>query len=214
MQRILTVGLEFILLFPAIILHEIAHGYVAYRLGDPTAKRAGRLTLNPLVHIDPIGTILLPLVLLITTGGFIGWAKPVPINPWNFKDQRRDLMLTGIAGPATNVVLALIAGLIVRFLPVPAGASLGAFDNAFEVIAFFCYANLMLVFFNLIPIPPLDGSRVVQRLLPDTARDAYHSIERYGFLIIFGIIYLLPGLFTAYVNLTVVPVFSFITGLH
>ena len=110
--------MRFAMLFPAIILHEISHGYVAYLLGDPTAKRAGRLTLNPIAHIDPIGTVVMPLALLFLSGGafFFGYAKPVPFNPRNFKDERTGMLLTGIAGPVTNIVLAIVFGLASRLL--------------------------------------------------------------------------------------------------
>jgi Zn-dependent protease len=207
------IPLRFAFLFPAIILHEVAHGYTAFLLGDPTAKRAGRLTLNPLKHIDPFGTILLPLLLLFSSGGkfFFGYAKPVPFNPRYFKDERMGMLLTGIAGPATNIVLAIVFGLTLRLFPLAGPAWVG---TAFELVYFFAYANLALAFFNLVPIPPLDGSRVVQWILPDGLRDAYHSLERYGFIAIIGLTWLVPGLFGWYLSVTVDPIFTLITGLH
>jgi Zn-dependent protease len=205
---------EFVIILPAIILHEVSHGYVAYRLGDLTAKRAGRLSLNPLVHVDPIGTVVLPIAMLVLSGGsyFFGWAKPVPIDPRSFRDERTGMLLTGIAGPVMNFVLALVAGLASRALP---GAIFvpGQFTSIGSVLLFFCYANIVLAFFNLIPIPPLDGSRVVQYFLPDTARVRYRSIERYGFILLIGATWVFPGLFGTYLTLTVVPIFGLLTGV-
>ena len=215
--RILVILLRFAVLFPAIILHEVAHGYVAYLLGDPTAKRMGRLTLNPIAHIDPIGTVVMPLALLLLSGGafFFGYAKPVPFNPRNFKNERSGMLLTGIAGPATNVVLAVVFGLASRFFSVPGGVwNPASFDSVGAFLLFFSYANLMLAFFNLIPVPPLDGSRVLQWILPDSLRNAYHSLERFGFLILMALIWFVPGIFNAYLDLTVWPIFSAITGVR
>jgi Zn-dependent protease len=215
--RILQVGMRFVILFPAIILHEVAHGYMAYLLGDPTAKRMGRLTLNPIAHIDPIGTVIMPLALLLLSGGafFFGYAKPVPFNPRNFKNERSGMLLTGIAGPLTNVGLAVVFGLASRFFPVPGGVwDPGSFNSVGAFMLFFTYANLMLAFFNLVPVPPLDGSRVVQWILPDSLRDAYHSLERFGFLILMALIWFVPGIFNAYLDLTVWPIFSAITGVQ
>jgi len=167
----------------AITLHETAHGYVAYRLGDPTAHSAKRLTLNPLAHIDPFGTVLLPLFLALTGAPVFGWAKPVPFNPGYFKDPQKGTMLVGAAGPATNLVVAVLAGMLYRALPV-----LPPIPRAF--LELLCIVNVYLAVFNMIPIPPLDGSRVVVGFLPPHLVRAYLSIERYGFLIIFGLLWL------------------------
>lgn len=205
-------GLAFI--FPAIILHEVAHGYVAYLLGDPTAKRAGRLTLNPIPHIDRWGTIIMPAIMLVLSNGTFafGYAKPVPINPLYFRDRRQGMLLTGIAGPVTNVLLAVVIGLAVRFtLPIVPYSGIASTLLGYAVT--FCYLNLMLAFFNLIPIPPLDGSRVIQRFLPDQIRFQYHRLEQYGFLILFALLYFLPGLLDAYLDVTVMPLLSLIIGL-
>ena len=145
----------FIILILSVILHEVAHGYMADWLGDPTARLAGRLTLNPMSHIDPIGTILLPLILIFTNSPVrIGYAKPVPYNPYNLPGKY-DETLVAFAGPATNIALALVFGLAIRF----AGAALSpSMDVAFAIIV---YINMLLALFNLIPIPPLDGSKVL-----------------------------------------------------
>ena len=211
---LLSYALKFVIIFPSIILHEVAHGYMAYRLGDPTAKNAGRLTLNPIKHIDPIGTIFLPLLLIVTTGGFIGWAKPVPFNPMYFKNRRLGELLTGIAGPVTNLIIAIVFGLSLRFMPIPqTGISLGQFTSVYNVFVYVAWANLALMFFNLVPIPPLDGSRVLQHFLPDAVRRGYQSMERYGFMILFGLLYIAPWIWSGYIQYTAVPVFELLSGL-
>jgi len=186
----MTLLMIFIILIFSIILHECAHGMVAERCGDPTARQAGRITLNPIPHLDPIGSILLPgimiLVSLVTGSGFIfGWAKPVPINPYNLNDPKRDMMWIGLAGPAANFAVALFLALVFRLLVT--SASLGA------TILFYGVAlNLMLGFINLIPIPPLDGSRILSGLLPEQYAYKLSRIEPFGFMIL--IILLISGL--------------------
>jgi len=161
-----------ILLFSA-ILHEIAHGLAAERLGDPTARLAGRLTLNPKNHIDPIMSIALPLILLISGSPIvIGAAKPVPVDPFNFRDGRKDLALVSLAGPLTNVAIAIIFSFILRIFPL-------------EIIALIVRLNLLLAIFNLIPIPPLDGSKIFSLLLPEKLANAFLSLGSIGIFIIF-----------------------------
>ncbi|MCL2818498.1 MAG: site-2 protease family protein [Actinomycetia bacterium] len=213
--RALEFVIRFVILVPSIVVHEMAHGYAALWCGDPTAKYAGRLTLNPIKHIDLWGTIGLPLIMLIASGGrfAFGYAKPVPINPYRFFDERKGMLITGIAGPAANLALALIAALLIRILnlfPTDTSALLSALLFA---LAFMCQINLWLLFFNLIPIPPLDGSRILQRFLPNNARDAYHSFERYGFVVVLAILFIAPWILNAYYAITVAPLFSLLTGL-
>ena|SRR3989344_2727336 len=158
--------LFFLILIFSIILHEVAHGYAAERLGDPTARYAGRLTLNPIVHIDMLGSIILPLISILSPGGFIfGWAKPVPYNPYNLTRAPKwgEAIVAG-AGPATNFALALLFALFVRFSP----------DETFAAVCFMgVVSNLWLGFLNLVPVPPLDGSKVLEALLPRTLRHGY-----------------------------------------
>ncbi len=184
MSQLAQYALSFLFLLPAIILHEISHGWVAYRLGDPTAKNAGRLSLNPIRHIDLFGTIILPALLILVSGFGFGYAKPVPINPNYFKDYRRGMFLTGIAGPTTNLILAALSGLAFRLVP-----DMGYLSYA---LILFCQMNLVLVFFNLIPIPPLDGSRVIPLFLSDRAMRTYHQVEQYGFVILLAALWLVP----------------------
>ena len=175
-----------ILLFSA-ILHEIAHGYVAERLGDPTARLAGRLTLNPKNHIDPIMSVLLPLILLISGSPIIfGAAKPVPVNPFNLRDGRKDLALVSLAGPLTNIMIAIAASLLLKIL---------TFPELQGILFMVVHLNLLLAIFNLLPIPPLDGSKVFSLLLPGKMADAFLSLGSIGFLIIFFLL-LSPGTFS------------------
>lgn len=179
--------LPFLLLFPlfmlAVMVHEVSHGLVALRLGDPTARDAGRLTFNPVRHIDPIGTVLLPVLLVLANLPAFGWAKPVPINIANLRHPKRDMLWVGAAGPAANFALAL------------AGAALLASWGdrlprlAAELTRTLVFINLMLGTFNLLPIPPLDGSRVLAGLLPARMAAAVLSAERWGFLLVIALFY-------------------------
>lgn len=191
MTKLLHYFLGFALVFPAIILHEIAHGYAAYLCGDPTAKWRGRLSLNPLRHIDPVGTIVLPAVLILSGVSPIGWAKPVPIDLYRTRNPRRAIWIIGIAGPAMNLVLALVGALILRGLfRLPYSVPL---DWTVQILATFTLSNLMLMVFNLVPIPPLDGSRVVTALLPPRLAWQYLRLERFGFLIVLVLLNVVPA---------------------
>ncbi len=166
----------------AIIIHEVAHGWVANKLGDSTARYSGRLTLNPLAHIDPFGTILLPILLWrLNSPVIFGWAKPVPINFWNLRHPKRDIILVGLAGPLANFLAAVFLSLFLKLSLSPA---------IYTVINSAILLNLVLGVFNLIPIPPLDGSRVIVGLLPDKFAYIYSRLEIYGFVIIFLLLYL------------------------
>ncbi|MCL2655202.1 MAG: site-2 protease family protein [Coriobacteriia bacterium] len=219
--NIVLILISFLLLIPALVLHELAHGWVAYKLGDTTAARAGRLTLNPLSHIDPLGTIVMPLLLFVFSNGTFsfGYAKPVPINPTNFKDRKKGILLTGIAGPAANIALALVAGILCRLVGLVeafTGTSL-ALGMVHYVLYTFTYINLMFAFFNLIPIPPLDGSRVLQYFLKGKAGYYYYRLERFGFYIVIALIAIPAFLGLAspldyYFSYTVVPLVRLLTG--
>ncbi|HVO28599.1 MAG TPA: site-2 protease family protein [Candidatus Paceibacterota bacterium] len=178
-----TIVFEVVVLLFSAILHEIAHGYMAERLGDDTARRAGRLTLNPLVHLDPFGSVLMPLFLLWVSGGsfFFAAAKPVPYDPRNLKDPRSGSAKIALAGPATNFFLALLFGVIVRI-----GTAAGAPDAFLSLLAVIVYINIILGLFNLVPIPPLDGSRVLFAALPQTRATfrVMYALERWGLLIV------------------------------
>ncbi|MDQ1356668.1 MAG: hypothetical protein QOG44_1041 [Acidimicrobiaceae bacterium] len=191
---------------PSIILHEVSHGVVALRFGDDTAKRAGRLTLNPIAHVDLFGTIILPALLSLSGLGVFGYAKPVPINPSRMRHPRDDAVVVSLAGPATNVLLAIIAGGVLR-LQHPAFLALGSGPLRLRIPLAFGIINVVLAVFNLIPIPPLDGSAVVDRFIPKAWRNGWEALRRYGFLILLGLVLLLPGslsrLFNPAINLWV-----------
>lgn len=163
----------FFIIIPSAILHEYAHGAIADRLGDGTARYAGRLSLDPRVHIDRMGTIILPLLLFLASGGqfFFAYAKPVPYNPYNLKNQRWGPVAVALAGPAVNFLLAFAFGVLVRALPV---STLTAF------LSIIVYANVLLGVFNLVPIPPLDGSKIFLALLPASWASVQNAFERYG----------------------------------
>ncbi|MBA7665509.1 hypothetical protein ES703_73582 [subsurface metagenome] len=174
-----------VLLF-SIVLHEIAHGSMALRLGDPTAKYAGRLTLNPIKHIDPFGTIILPLLLIVIGSPLIaGWAKPVPINPSNLRDPKWGMLKVALAGPATNFLVAIIFGLAIRFIALPV-----VLIDFFSIIVLL---NFVLGLFNLIPIPPFDGSHILFTFLSDRFNHLKLFLHQYG-LFVFLFFWLLGGL--------------------
>lgn len=176
----------------AVVLHEVAHGYVAFRLGDPTAKMMGRLTLNPIPHIDIFGTILMPLLLYIFTNGqfVLGYAKPVPINTGNFKNPKKDMAISAASGPVANILLAIASYIILKYILLPlSGLSDSDFTaSIFKPLAMIFTAsvtiNVILATFNMLPIPPLDGGRVLMGMLPYRQAVTLSKIEPYGFFIV------------------------------
>ncbi len=190
----------------SVVLHEVSHGAVANALGDSTAKDEGRLTLNPIPHLDPFGSIVLPLLLLLVSGGnfAIGWAKPVPINPARLRDQKWGQAKVSIAGPASNLLLALVFGLILRFLP------LAALPPAIPYfLASIVSVNLLLALFNLLPIPPLDGSHLLFSVLPDSMRSVRSFLQQYGFFLLLIFIFFLFDWLVSLVRI----LFSLIVGI-
>ena len=176
----------------AITFHEAAHAFAAWRLGDDTAHRLGRVTFNPLKHVDPFGTILLPALLFLTKAPFLfGWAKPVPVAFQRLGKPRRDMALVAIAGPLTNVVLAVVSAALIRLAwLLPEAMAPWWVQTLYQSILL----NLILAIFNMLPIPPLDGGRVVTSILPNVLAKPFARLERYGFLILLAIVFLLPML--------------------
>ncbi|MCE5299752.1 MAG: site-2 protease family protein [Spirochaetia bacterium] len=183
----MEIAMQLTVLIFAIIIHEVSHGYVAYLLGDNTAKAQGRLTLNPIPHIDPVWSILVPVILVFTRSPFLfGGAKPVPINPNNFRNPKRDMMLSSLAGPGSNITLAVLCAIILKLtLLIPALSSPG-------LLVFMKYGiiiNVMLAALNLVPIPPLDGSKILAYFLPDRWAWKYMALEQYGMIIFMVLIF-------------------------
>lgn len=174
----------------SIILHEMAHGYAANALGDPTARLQGRLSANPLVHIDPLGSVIIPAFLFLTNAGLLfGWAKPVPYNPYNLSNQKWGEALVAAAGPATNLLLALIFSLIIR-----SAEFVDISPTFLQVSWYIVYINILLAMFNMLPIPPLDGSKILTAVLPYRLQQQYRGfaqwVERYGLFAMFAFIFI------------------------
>ena len=215
--EISSIVLAFIGLLLALTVHEASHAWAAFRLGDPTAKHLGRLSLNPLVHIDPIGTVLLPLLAMGTGAPLLGWAKPVPVDGRYLKNFRRDFMWIALAGPASNVLLAILASGLLRALTlVP--SSVGSVELARPLEIFligadpqllggFFAINVVLAVFNMIPVPPLDGSNVVAALLPPQLAVRWDGVRQYGIFILYGL------MLTGVLGTIIGPPYRFLAGL-
>jgi len=205
----------FVVLF-AITVHEASHGWAALKMGDPTAFHMGRITLNPIHHIDPLGTILLPLILIIMGAPPFGWAKPVPVNPLNLRNPRRDNLLISAAGPLSNFIVAFIAFLIIKIFmtldPNLLYGRIGGFNSLLSPIITILYytvlINVILAIFNLIPIPPLDGSGVLMGLISEEAAEKYEQLRPYGFLIL--LVLIMTGIIGRILGLILRIVYTFI----
>lgn len=182
--------MTFLVLIFSLTVHEAAHAWTASFLGDDTARRLGRVSLNPIVHVDPIGTLLLPLIAMVAHAPVLGWAKPTPVNLRNLRHPRRDNILVTAAGPASNLCIAILASLALRAIPPPGGLE-DAVDVSSPLMMIATVAvdlNVLLALFNMIPVPPLDGGRVVAGLLPTRLAIRYNALGQYGFLIIYALI--------------------------
>lgn len=206
MDNLIIKLLSFICLIIAITLHEFFHALTADHLGDPTPRSRGRLTLNPMAHADPIGTIALPLLNLLTGLPTIGWAKPVPIDPFNFRHPKKDEIIVSLAGPSSNLLLAIISSLCLRFFPLSQ-----IFYIFFYLLALI---NISLFVFNLIPIPPLDGSHILLNLLPEKSRIQWEeTFDRYGFLLIIFLVFFPIFNGQSLISLIMTPLISLISSL-
>ncbi len=199
MNEFLIIIFQFIVFIFSVMVHEVSHGVVALKLGDETAKKEGRLTLNPLVHIDFFGSILLPIFLVLTSSPVIfGWAKPVPYNPNNLKNPKKGAALIGIAGPLSNIALAVIFGILLRIISgIGVPMSLFPLSMLFQIII---SINLLLAVFNLMPIPPLDGSKLLFAILPQKYYKLQVFLERYGMAILLAFIFFGFGFLISIVN--------------
>lgn len=198
MDQLTYVIISILCFVPAIVFHEMAHGFAAWRLGDPTAKRQGRLSVNPLNHIDPFGTVILPGIMMLAGGPVFGYAKPVPYNPSYFKNPKTGDVIVGLAGPLANLLMAVLAA-VVSWLLYPTAQSLVLGNEVFLCfyalfLPMFALINLYLMFFNLIPIPPLDGSSIIALFVPRKYMRQYYQVQRYAFPILMVVLVLLPYL--------------------
>ena len=199
----------------AVILHEISHGVAAFWFGDDTAKRAGRLTLNPIPHIDPFGSIILPAMGAIAGLPVFGYAKPVPVNATRMRHPRRDIIFVSLAGPACNLTLMAIAALATRRLLHGGSGLASTFDGhntnlVVEIAFYFALVNLLLGLFNLLPIPPLDGSAVLERFIPERHLPTWYRVRPYGMLAVFAIVFWMPGVIDTILNPFYTALYDFV----
>jgi len=206
MNQVLDIIFQILILIFSVVIHEVSHGAVAYAMGDSTAKDEGRLTLNPISHLDPFGSIILPLITYLGGGFIFGWAKPVPYNPLYLRNQKYGPALVGAAGPLSNVIVATVFGLLIRF-----SETLSLPPQFLQISVSIAVLNLILAVFNLIPIPPLDGSKVLFALLPsgETSMRLQAFFEQYGFILLLVFIFFLSGLILPIAGF----LFRLITGL-
>jgi Zn-dependent protease len=197
LQQLVILAPPFLL---ALTFHELAHGYVAWSLGDPTAKNAGRLTMNPLKHLDPLGVIAFIIMK-------IGWAKPVPINPSYFKDPQKGMLLVALAGPGANILLAIASAILVKFLVMVPIIPMYILKPLAGMLVASVWINIMLAVFNCLPIPPLDGSKVLMGLLPPQTARSYAKLEPFGFILLLGLFY------TGIISKVILPIITFANDL-
>ena len=200
-DRLISIAVTVLLVMFSAIVHEVAHGWAALRCGDATAKEAGRLTLDPRAHLDGFGSVLLPLVMALIGGPVFAFAKPVPYNPYRLHHPRRDELIVALAGPASNLLQALLGALVLRLAwdpimgaAISGGLPLEVVSLLIDVLTTYVSVNLVLCFFNLIPLPPLDGSKVVLFFLTGETRAAYYRLEQYAMPILIVVLYVLPSL--------------------
>ena len=207
MDKILLIAIQLTVVLFAISIHEASHGWMAEKFGDPTARNQGRITLNPIAHIDPIGTIIFPLILAIMGAPVFGWAKPVIVNPYNLRNPRRDHMFIAAAGPGSNIIAAFI-GIVIFLVFKRFGIVSPTYGGSSEILTlillYLIIINIFLAIFNLIPIPPLDGSGIIEGILKGEALYNYQKIKPYGFIILIVIIYL------GVLNIIARPIFSMV----
>ncbi len=214
MEHVINVASFIVALVPAIVLHEVSHGFVADKMGDHTARLAGRLTLNPIKHVDPFGSVILPGLLLLPylfgngMNPVFGYAKPVPVNPQNLKRPERQMIWIALAGPGTNLALAVVGAIGFRLVGgfSTHGTPVGTFFEAWLIV------NVLLAVFNIMPIPPLDGSKVLAGFLPPRARQVYRSMEPYGALFMLLIFFLFPSAIFGLVNPIVTGLLRLLVG--
>jgi len=231
-DQVVIIAFQIIILVMSVVIHEVAHGLSAFWQGDSTAKYAGRLTLNPLKHLDPWGSVVVPFVLVMLFGFPFGWAKPVPYNPYNLRDQKMGPALVGLAGPLSNIIVALIFGLGARFLAVNYAVKMEIVSNLFRMdyasltydisgslaaVLFLIFSmvaliNIFLAFFNLIPIPPLDGSKLLFAFL-SLKTETVIMLEQFGFVILMFVIFFMSGPIGIFLSLVRNIFFTYVVGI-